>query len=464
MINVIFHVRDWNIDFYKELKKIILEENSTATFRWLVMTKSAYKELKDSQSQVFYLPNLLDKAKLNEDSVLMDFDTYLFNEYGYSIQYLYETERFKPKNINSEEFIKAHFNVLFDIIPSGSTTIALSCDHFVYILSSYITRFKGGESYFIQPSGFPMNAQVIMKSPWDLFPFREMPLDSEALNEYIESLNLDPMQSIHYMKPQKMVSLTTSILIRLKTIIHHRQQNSEYTYLDSLPANIIPGRFTQRKNINYKFNYYNFDEFKAESMREKIFYFPLQFEPEMSILAYSPWYKNQLEIIRLVSQSLKIGDILLLKENPKMIGKRDASFYKQVSMYNNVVWAHPEKNSREIIKKSFKVLSVTGTATIEAACLGINSVLFGYPPFKTLIIEKPVADQPLSNMVEILYRYKEPEEIIRHVEENWPEFSKSLFFGDFIPKYIENKFTLENSKELAITFSSMCLPLLKNNK
>ncbi len=450
--NFIFHVRDWNIDFFQELEENLKAHYQDAGFRWLVMTKSAYNKIKAKNLNVYYLPDLFQANKLNNPALLSEFDSYLFKEHGYGIQFLYEAERFKPQTIKPDEFIKTHLQVLFDIIPNNSTTIALSCDHFVYILSSYITRFKNGESYFIQPSGFPMNAQVIMKNPWETIPFREKALENDALNDYVKSLSLDPMQSIHYMKPQKMVSLSSSLFIRLKKVFRNRPQKSDYNYLDPLPTNIIPGRFTARKTINYKFDYFDFDNWDEKPGIPKIFYFPLQFEPEMSILAYSPWYKDQLEVIRLVSQSLKTGDLLLLKENPKMIGKRDPSFYKQVSNYNNVVWAHPGKNSREIIKKSFKVLSVTGTATIEAACLGVNSLLFGYPPFRSLIIEKPIAEQPLSIMIEVLYRYYRPQDIIQHVKNTWPEFSKSVFMGNFIPRYINEFFTLAQPEGLAARF------------
>lgn len=461
MNNYVFMVRDWNITFFQDLKKIVLEENGNASFHWLVMTISAFKELNKTECQVYYMPHLLAQGKY-EVSVLKDFDNYLFKEHGYGVQYLYETERFKPQNTYPADFINAHVQVLYDIIPENSTTLALSCDHFIYILSSYIARFKNGQGYYIQPIGFPMNAQVILKTPWDVFPFRTLPLDSVTLNNYIESLSQDPMESIHYMKPQKRVSLAASIAIRFKGTIQDRPSKSDYTYLDPLPANIIPGRFRESKSIRFKFNYFNIDAWRSEYDNQKIFYFPLQFEPEMSIEAYSPWCKNQLEVIRMVSQSLKIGDILLLKENTKMIGNRDVSFYKQVSKYRNVVWAKPEKNSREIIKKSFKVLSITGTATIEAACLGVNSLLFGYPPFRLLIIEKPVADQTLSNMVEILYRNFDPEVIIRHVNINWPEYSRSIIIDNYIPEYVVNKFTLRDSEKLANNFICEVLSFLKS--
>src|SRR5690606_29357811 len=137
-----------------------------------------------------------------------------------------------------------------------------------------------------------------------------------------------------------------------------------------------PSRFKKR-NLPAFLNHYPLDYFINNY--NKIFYFPLQYEPEMSILGYSPFYKDQLEVIRLISQSLDNGDILLLKENPKMIGNRTDDFYKKASSYHNVRWIVSSENSREIIRQSYKVVSITGTATIEAASLGIPSMVFGYP-------------------------------------------------------------------------------------
>lgn len=459
-MNYVFHVRDWNIDFYLNLENTLIEKDKNVEIVWLTMLKAAFNHLHTLNKKVYYLPDLFEtnSEKANENIQILD--GFILKNYNYGIEFLYEIERFKPAVKFKTKFINGHINALMKIIPENSKLISLTCDHFVYIISAYINEFKGGTNYFIQPIGFPQNAQVIMHNPWDLNYFRKGPLKSDKpLTQYIQSLELDPKVSIHYMKPQKLISLKHSLFKRLKDLTLNKTSKSIFTYLEPRTNNLIPSRFRQKKKINYVFNYLLESDIKKAAEESNLFYYPLQFEPEMSILAYSPWYKNQLEIIRLISQSLKSGDLLLLKENPKMIGKRNNDFYNYIETFGNIRWAHPEINSRLIIRYSFKVISITGTATIEAACLGINSLIFGHPPFRNLLLEKPVAEQPLNRFTDILYKYYKKEEIIENVRLKWPEFSKSLFYGNFIPTYVNNKLTVNDSKQLAKQFFNEVLSL-----
>jgi hypothetical protein len=446
MVNYIFHVREWNIEYFKSLE-IMVSKNSEVNVLWFAMTISVSDLLKKDKKNVFYLPELFENCDSLDTNELQLFDDYLFQKYGFGVNYLTAIERFVPR-FQSKRFIEGHFQTIFNLTPENSISIALSCDHLVYVLSSFITKYRNGEHYFIQPIGFPRNAQVIMETPWQNKLYLESGLSFDYLYDFIDSLKLTPESSIHYMKPQKKLSLLVSLRTRIKSL-RARPFISIFSYLDKKPKNILPSRFKLFHNRNINNGYVMWSMKELENYDITFFYFPLQLEPEMSILAYSPYFKDQLEVIRLVSQSLKIGDLLLLKENPKMLGLRKLSFYDEVSKFPNVVWISPDVNSREIISKSFKVISITGTATIEAACMGINSILFGFPPFKKLIIEKPVADHSLSSIAEILYRNYESDVIISHLKENWSEFSKSILFDNYTPEYVDDTFTLRNPEILA---------------
>jgi hypothetical protein len=453
-MNYVFHVREWNIDFFNYLENSIISKEIESNIIWLTMTKVAYNILIFKKKNVYYLPELFERnTEVDNRQYIKQLDNFMFEKFHYGIQYIYELERFKPySSKEAEKFISAHISTLIDIFPESSKMISLTCDHFVYIISAYINEYKGGQNYFIQPIGFPQNAQVIMQNPWDLNYFRNSPLEKNILQQYIESLDLDPKESIHYMKPQKLPSLGYSFIKRIRDLTTYKPTRSIFSYLEPSNTNIIPGRYTKKNKIDYNFDYLLETDIKIIASANKIFYYPLQFEPEMSILAYSPWIKSQREVIRLISQSLKKDDILLLKENPKMIGQRELSFYEEIDKNSNVKWAHPVTNSRVIIRSSFKVISITGTATIEAACLGINSMIFGYPPFRKLLIAEPVSDQPLNNFIDELYKIYSSEEILNYLNKNWGEFSESLFLGNFIPTYVNNHFTINESSILAKQF------------
>lgn len=446
----IFHVRPWFLDFFLYLEKFLIEDNRDTKIMFLTMNMDCFKKLNDKNRKVYYLPTeLINNGKLGKGD-LECWEKKVFSRYNFGFNHLYQMERFKPvRKKDSNEFINSHIKWFIENIPDNSRLISLSCDHFVYMLSGIINSLKGGENYFVQPIGFPLQAQVIMDNPWEIKMFRALAVEKRYLDDYIDSLNSAPEKTIHYMKPQKMVSLRYSIKKRIEQIFTPSVRKNMFAYLEEKSNGIIPGRLKRKKPNTDLYN--DISNLEALSVN-KLFYYPLQFEPEMSILAYSPWYQDQIEVIRLISQSLKTGDLLLLKENPKMIGRRKSEFNKEIKNFHNVVWANPKMNSREIIRNSFKTISITGTATIEAACLGKNSFVFGNPPFIDLLIESPISKQPISNFIDILYKEYSPDEIESKIKKGWIKYSKSLFFGDFIPQTINNRITLKSAKILSKKF------------
>lgn len=452
----VFHVRNWNVDFFLALGEILNSKSESTSIQYLTMTFDCYKVLKKHNCNAYYLPDELKKVKMNNEFEIDTWEEKFKERFGFGINYLFQIERFKPNKEVSLKFINNHVKWFADNIKSESILVSLTCDHLVYFISGIINTLKSGENYYVQPIGFPVESQVIMKNPWELNSFRPKALYTNYLEDYIKSLTLAPEKSIHYMKPQKRVSLSSSIQKRIQQLFTPSVETNMFAYLEEKSKNLIPGRF---KNTKPNTNLYSDVSDLSILNANNIFYFPLQFEPEMSILAYSPWYQDQIEVIRLISQSMKIGDVLLLKENPKMMGKRSEEFYKKVNSFYNVFWADLKMNSREIIKNCFKTISITGTASIEAACLGKNSLIFGYPPFKNLLVEKPISSQRISNFIEILYKDYSAEEIDSQIKKGWGQFSKSLFFGNFIPTLVDEKISLKDSKSLAKRFYKEVLSL-----
>jgi hypothetical protein len=456
----IFHVRSWNIDFFVNLESRLISQREQIKVLWFCMSISESIYLSRLNKEVYYLPDLLSNAVININKI-DDFEKYMYDTHGFGINLLYQQERFKPFKSDSNLWIQKHVSVLLSIIPKDAISIALSCDHMVYILSSYINEYYSGRSIFVQPVGFPMNSQVILQSPCSLLKFRSVDLDKKVFTDYKESLNHSPLINVNYLISKKNISLFSSFVKNFKKLSLFRKQINEFSYLDDLSISFFPNRFKAFFRPTYVFNYLKIDDLSFLRLKNEVFYFPLQFEPEMTIFVYSNWFKSQLEVIRLISQSLRFGDILILKENPKMIGEREVDFYKQIEMFPNVFWVDPKENSREIIRISSKVISLTGTAVVEAAFLGINSLLFGFAPFRSLLIDEAIENQKLCNFVDILYLFHTSDAIIQHLESGLYEYSKSIILGNYIPQYIDGKFTLQNADILANDFSNLVLSNIK---
>lgn len=107
-------------------------------------------------------------------------------------------------------------------------------------------------------------------------------------------------------------------------------------------------------------------------------YFPLQLQPERTILLDSPHYTNQLELISQISRSMPINFKLYVKEHPSqsLHNWRESSFYKKIQSIPNVELFHPSIPSQEILKHCSLVFSINGTSCLEAAFYEKPSIIF----------------------------------------------------------------------------------------
>ena len=111
----------------------------------------------------------------------------------------------------------------------------------------------------------------------------------------------------------------------------------------------------------------------------KLVYFPLHQEEERILLIGAPFYTNQFELIRNISNSLPVGYVLAVKDHTVMDvrGWRGVREIKQIMGLPNVIMFHHSVDSTELIKKSKLVISIRGTTSIEAAFYQKPSIAFG---------------------------------------------------------------------------------------
>lgn len=438
MTNYTFLVREWNVSFFVKLKERIRMKNPESTFQFTTMQHLAYEQILEIEGECIYLPEFFEQVELN-DSRYKDLDSKLRAKFGCGINRVYDLERYKPNTSDESEHLKySHTLGLDNLLKVRSILIGLTMDHFVYVLAGLLNELKGGQNFFLQPVGFPLNANVVYSNPWKLRKLNTRTKGTE-LQDYMDSLNLQPEESIHYMKKPTIKSrgltdrVADRIVRRKATKRAQKYLRFKYNYLDNQLRWLgLKPAFAVSNNGWYKSSL-GMEKIMSLSEKGKLFYFPLQLEPEMSTLAYSPWLRSQAELIRLISMTLHVGDVLLLKENPKMKGQRSQAFYDEIEKFDNVRWASFKINSREIIRQAFKTLSITGTACIEAACLGKMSLIVGYSPWKMMLTQNPISETPLIELETELYKEISPEEVVSKVKSGYSEYEKALFLDNLIP-------------------------------
>lgn len=176
------------------------------------------------------------------------------------------------------------------------------------------------------------------------------------------------LQQFSFLKPQQ---LTRSIKWFLYLIYRHFTsiERHDYSYIN--PWHYLIDRLKRAlRNIAPVI----YDPYKPD---DDFIFFPLQFEPEISLLLLAPFMADQLYIIKQIAQSLPVGMFLYVKEHPHMVSYRPRSFYKEIKKIPNVKLIDPSINSFDIIKNSKLVTAITGTAGWEAVLLKKPVITFG---------------------------------------------------------------------------------------
>jgi len=103
----------------------------------------------------------------------------------------------------------------------------------------------------------------------------------------------------------------------------------------------------------------------------------LHVQPEHSVEALAFEFRDQLALIQNIAAFLPANMRLVVKEHPGMIGLRDLAFYKKLLEIPNVTLVSDMINSYDLIRKSRIVLTLTGSAALEAMYEGVPVILFG---------------------------------------------------------------------------------------
>ena len=114
----------------------------------------------------------------------------------------------------------------------------------------------------------------------------------------------------------------------------------------------------------------------AEIKSRPFIYYPLQKEPEATVIQAAPECLSQHATILSLARDLPAGVLLAIKENTSAVGRRTKSFYDQIAALKNVVLLRSDTASIEAIKQAVATVTIAGTASMEAAILGKPSLTF----------------------------------------------------------------------------------------
>jgi len=165
-----------------------------------------------------------------------------------------------------------------------------------------------------------------------------------------------------------------------KSLVRHfrTSERNDYDYVNPFLQLLD---LLKRKLRNIRGNDDLYDSFDPN---DDFVFFPLHYEPELSLLVLAPYYTDQITLIRQIARSLPVGMKLAVKEHPAMAQYRARSFYKELKKIPNLKLIPPTFTSFDVTTHAKLVVTITGTVGWEATLFGIPVISFGHQNFNAL--------------------------------------------------------------------------------
>jgi hypothetical protein len=128
-----------------------------------------------------------------------------------------------------------------------------------------------------------------------------------------------------------------------------------------------------------------FEPVKLPPQRPFVFV-TLHLEPEMTINVMGNPFTNQVELVRAMARRLPVTHDLWVKEHRVALAKRPREVYTELAAIPGVRLIDPFVSSLTVMRHADLVVAVTGTATYEAALLGVPSMTMAPTVFGPVLV------------------------------------------------------------------------------
>jgi hypothetical protein len=170
----------------------------------------------------------------------------------------------------------------------------------------------------------------------------------------------------------------------------HQISENDLNYFDDMPT-LNSNYYWLKKAISiYPIQKYCLEDHEKKLKiikKNKFIFYPLHVTPEAGVYDQSELY-DQLFLIQKISKKLPADTLLVVKPHPSNFKEytdiEDLDWYKSINKIYNVVLLSHHVNVLYLIKKSLAVISVSGTACLEANLMKKPSFLIGDTEFSGL--------------------------------------------------------------------------------
>lgn len=241
-----------------------------------------------------------------------------------------------------------------------------------YMLYSNYKEFNEVNERFSELSSGrqEQNPALLQEARTLIETFRESP-QPYAQSDSILKQDMSRASHLRFLLPHRLIK---ALYWFYRTCVDYYAHDHTHNYTAISPWFYCIDRIKRKFRVMRGFS----DLYDAADYSENFVYFPLHYEPEISLFLYAPFATDQLHIIKNVARSVPVGYKVYVKEHPTMVGFRPRSYYKELKKMPNVKLIPPTTVSFGLIQHAKLVTTITGTAGWEALLLKKPSVTFGY--------------------------------------------------------------------------------------
>lgn len=208
-------------------------------------------------------------------------------------------------------------------------------------------------------------------------------VDENMTDEFLEELKKELNLTQYYKTVSKKVkNKKIGFVIGTFTNILRIKKESDKLYTNLKQPNMIKRYlkiFRNNLNRNRRKEFLNNHCIKKIQNNEKFVYFPLHMQPEHTTSVVTPFFTDQISLIRNIARSLPVNYFLYVKDHPSMGTMRywrERKYYEKILDIPNVRLIHPEVNSLSLNKMSQIVFTINGSASTEAILLKKQVIVF----------------------------------------------------------------------------------------
>lgn len=170
--------------------------------------------------------------------------------------------------------------------------------------------------------------------------------------------------------------LTLSKFEKLKRAIRHSCNDHEMAFQLGNPLRYSFSMV--RRNLLRRWRLKKVLALYGQASPSDVFYlYPLHFHPEASTSILAGTYLDEYEVVRNIAFNLPVGRKLYVKDHVSAYGFQSLDFYQRLKQLPNVVLLGPNEPTKELIKASKGVVTLTSTVGYEALLLNKRVFLYG---------------------------------------------------------------------------------------